>query len=112
MAVARQVMASQLVGWMVLAVVCVYLLWPLRDTLRLGMDLAGGTYLTLQVQADKAIEADLIDLAQTIEGKLKKAQRPVPTTKQVSDNTLILSFDSMQLAQETAIFLKDDMPAL
>ncbi len=110
MVAARQIMASQLMFWVVVAGICTYFLWPLRDTLRLGMDLAGGTYLTLEVQTDKAIAADLIDIAQSLETKLKKAQHALPVSKEVVGNSLVLSYDSASQAQDTALFLKDAAP--
>lgn len=112
MAAARQMMASQLTMWVVVAGISMYMLWPLRDTLRLGMDLAGGTYLTLEVQTDKAIAADLMDLAQSIEAKLKKAQKSVPSSKEVSKSSLLLTYESASQAQEIALFIKDASPEL
>src|ERR1700722_18363558 len=112
MAIARRMVTSQLTVWIVVAAVCAYFLWPLRDTLRLGMDLAGGTYLTLEVQTDKAVAAELIDIAQTIETKLKKAQRMVPTSKDVVETSLVLMYDSANSAQESALFIKEALPEL
>jgi len=112
MAEVRQLMASQLIFWVAVAGLCVFLLWPLRDTLRLGMDLAGGSYLTLEVKVDKAVEADLIDKLQTIESKAKKANRAIPSAKEVVNNKIVLTYDSMQTAQDAALFIRDELPDL
>ena len=58
---ARRIFVSEFMLWVVLAGLGVYFLLPLRQSIRLGMDLAGGTYLTLQVQTDKAVEAELAE---------------------------------------------------
>ncbi len=112
MAAVRQLVASQLVFWVAVAGLCVYLLWPLRDTLRLGMDLAGGSYLTLEVKVDKAVEADLADKLQTIESKSKKAHRSLPSSKEITTNQLVLTYESMQVAQDMALFIRDELPEL
>ena len=51
---ARRIASSELMIWLLLCVIGMYFLYPLRKTLRFGIDLVGGTYLTLEVKTDKA----------------------------------------------------------
>lgn len=108
----RRMVFSELTIWLVLCGLCLYLLFPLRKSIRYGIDLVGGTYLTLSVQTDKAVEADLVEQMHTIDGKLKRANKPLPTTKLIEKDSIILTFASLQNAQVSASELKNSMPDL
>ena len=69
--VARRIAGSELMIWLLLCGIGLYMLYPLRKSLKFGIDLVGGTYLTLEVKTDKAIEAELISKMQAMETKLK-----------------------------------------
>ena len=106
----RKVFASELMFWVLLCGVGLYFLLPLRQSLRFGIDLVGGTYLTLEVQTGKAVEADLVEQMQSVDAKLKRSNRKLPISKYVENNTIILKFDSLQDAQAAAMDLKNNMP--
>lgn len=108
----RSMIMSQFVGWIAVAGLCVYMLMPLRDTLRLGMDLAGGTYLTVMVHVDKAVEGELIERMHAIEAKIKAVQLGMPIFKQVENSVIELRFENSAAANEVAILIKDDFPEL
>ena len=57
---AKRIARSGLMFWIALAIIGMYFLYPLRKSLRFGIDLVGGSYLTLEVKTDTAIEAELI----------------------------------------------------
>lgn len=101
----RRMLFSELTLWIILCGVCLYLLYPLRQSLRFGIDLVGGTYLTLEVKVDKAVDAELVSRLQSIESKLKLA-RKLPTSKVVEKEAIVLTFDNIQTAQEAARILK------
>jgi preprotein translocase subunit SecD len=105
---ARRIFASELMGWIVLAGLGVYFLLPLRQSIRLGMDLAGGTYLTLQVQTEKAVEADLAEKMKSVDEKLKRAGKELPLQKIIEGNAIVLSFASINDAQIAASQLKTE----
>ncbi len=105
----RRMVFSELAFWVVLCGVGLYFLLPLRQSLRFGIDLVGGTYLTLEVQTDKAVETDLVEQMQSVDAKLKRANRTLPTTKFVENNDIILQFASLQDAQAAAMDLKGVM---
>ena len=106
----RKIFVSELMFWVLLCGIGLYFLLPLRQSLRFGIDLVGGTYLTLEVQTDKAVEADLVEQMQSVDAKLKRANRTLPTSKYVENNVIILKFDSLQDAQAAAMDLKNNMP--
>ncbi len=102
----KNIFFSELMLWLALGGIGAYFLMPLRDTLRFGIDLVGGTYLTLEVQTDKAVEADLVSKLQGLDEKLRAAGKRKPTEKVVTDNVLIATFDSINSSQDAAQFLK------
>ena len=93
----RRMLFSELIFWIVLCGVGLYLLYPLRQSLRFGIDLVGGTYLTLEVEVDKAVDAELVSKLQIIESKLKLA-RKLPTSKVVEKEAIIFRSDDYDRA--------------
>ena len=104
----RRSLFSELTFWLAIALIGLYFLYPLRKALRFGIDLVGGTYLTLEVQTDKAVEAELVSRLQGIEPKLKQARKSLPTSKKIENQAIILTFDTIQAAQEASRVLKGD----
>jgi preprotein translocase subunit SecD len=109
---ARSIFLSEVWVWLLLAGAGVYLLYPLRSSIRLGSDLAGGTYLTLEVQVDKAVDAELVAKLQRIEMALKREGKKVPVTKVVQNMAIVLTFDALQDAQSAAQMIKTQEPEL
>jgi preprotein translocase subunit SecD len=104
--------------WILLAVIGVYFLYPLRTSLRFGIDLVGGTYITLEVQTDKAVEAELLEQLKKISEKLETAgkipsdKRVIvevdPTNKEITQQAIILTFEDSASTQEAALLLRDN----
>lgn len=103
---ARRIFVSEFMAWLVFAGLGVYFLYPLRQSIRLGMDLAGGTYLTLQVQTEKAVEAELVERMKTVDEALRRSQKQTPTQKVVEGNSILLTFASINDAQSASSQLK------
>lgn len=103
----RSLFFTEFSFWMLVAIVGSYFLFPLRDSIRFGSDLVGGTYLMLQVQVAKAVESELISAMQSIETHLKKVHASLPTEKKVEDEKLIFTFDSLQAVQDAARTIKE-----
>jgi preprotein translocase subunit SecD len=108
----RRVFASELMFWVLIAAISLYFIVPLRKHIRLGMDLAGGTYLTLEVQTEKAVEAEMIEQLQLIEAHLKNANQPQPKDTKVEDSSIILTYDNANQAQNVALFLQENIKNL
>ncbi len=105
---ARRIASSELMIWLLLCIVGLYFLYPLRKTLRFGIDLVGGTYLTLEVQTDKAVQAELLSKLHAIETKFKHERTIKPISKTIQNNKIILTFENNQQAQDAVRILKTD----
>ena len=85
----RRIFFSQLFGWIALAVVGFFYLYTfdgfmpkLRpDRINFGIDLVGGTYITLEVQTQKAIEAELADKLQYLSTALSNEKIASPVSQ-------------------------------
>src|SRR5260221_548978 len=92
---ARRIVSSELIIWLLLCGIGLYILYPLRQTLRFGIDLVGGTYLTLEVKTEKAVESELISKMQNIESKFKRNRAINIVSKTIQGNihcTIALKF--------------------
>ena len=105
---ARRIGSSQLMIWLLLAVVGIYFLYPLRKTLRFGIDLVGGTYLTLEVKTEKAVEAELLTKLHAIDAKFKRERAINLISRTIQDSKIILTFENNQQAQDASRLLKAD----
>ena len=83
-------------------------MWPqLRSNrIRFGIDLVGGSYITLEVQTDKAIEAELADKLKLILRALKKDQYEVPVSQKIEDLKINLGFSSIDEAVQVMEIIK------
>ncbi len=110
-ATASKIMYSKFMFWCLFAGIGSYYLFPnllVRDTqnrfamsrLSLGIDLRGGTYITLGVEVDKVIENRLGSESRSLD-KLFKDKKLVtmPKKKEVKDNTIILTFSDNEAAK-------------
>ena len=104
--------SSPLMFWILIGVVGLYFLYPIRKSLRFGIDLVGGTYLTLEVQTDKAVEAELHSRLQSIITRLKRERSISLVSKTVSNETIILTFENQQQTQDAVRILKADFREL
>jgi len=105
----RNLLFSSFTFWALVALVGLFAVWPLRQKIRFGIDLVGGTYITLEVQTDKAVEAELVETMQSIPSKLKTAKLPMPNAKSIESNAIVLTFDSAADAQAAAGFLPNEL---
>lgn len=85
---------------------------------KFGIDLVGGTYMTLEVQVKKAQESELGDRMQELHDLLDKNNQPVPFERKLitassessdakthNDMHVIMKFDSVNDAAKAATFL-------
>ena len=107
-ATARKFVFSGFAFWVAVAIIGTYLILPIRQKVRLGIDLVGGTYITLEVQTDKAVEAELVEIMQSLPNKLKLAQKPLPVSKNLEKDSVIFTFDSVGSAQDAAQIFKTE----
>ncbi len=74
--------------WVALAAVGIYVVWPLTDRPRRGIDLVGGFYLTLKVDTEEAIKADLTHTMQSLLHVLRDNDINEPTFHKVEGRAI------------------------
>lgn len=111
---------STLFFWFLLAGLFLWYVLPLRQKIRFGIDLVGGTYITLEVQAHKAIEVQLIELMERLKKQFKAAQLPKPLSAEVKavfkaketekpdSYQILFSCENAAAAQSIVHFIKED----
>jgi len=104
----RRMALSPFAIWMYFLIIGSYFLFPLRSSLRYGIDLVGGTYLTLEVQTEKAVEAALMEKMDSMSGKFKRAGKEAPVSEKIVNGAIVLEFSSMDAAQAASSILKED----
>ena len=105
----QRLVRSELMFWLLLCALGMYFLYPLRKSLRFGIDLVGGTYLTLEVQTDKAVDAELLSKLQSIDILFKKERSISIISKTITDQKIVLVFENQQQTQEAARILKSNL---
>src|SRR5579885_2474184 len=104
----RNMAFSGLSVWVIILAISVYLLMPLRQKLTFGIDLVGGSYITIEVQTKKAVEAALLDKLEGMAHRLKGANKPTPVSKDVKGHDIVMTFNSVGEAQAAAQVLKGE----
>jgi len=103
----KRIIFSGFSFWIALALVALYLLIPFQKTIKMGIDLVGGTHITLEVQAEKAVESELLQKSVAISNKLYTANEVLPTGKEVKNMQLNLTFETSDQAESVALFLSE-----
>ncbi len=100
----RRMLTSSMSLWILVTFIGIYFLLHLNKFINFGIDLVGGTYMTLEVQVEKAFEAEVGSIAQKASQLLKKAQKPVPVTQSATNATARMTFandaDALTAEQE------------
>jgi preprotein translocase subunit SecD len=84
---------SGFVFWLVVAAFAAYFLHPIRQSLKFGIDLVGGTYITLKVETDKAIEHELRNHTKRLIAALKTDKLAVPVSHKVVGKKSTMTFE-------------------
>ena len=111
---AKALMRSGFILWVVAALAIVCYLFTIQDgrvrlrpdRIKFGIDLVGGTYITLGVQTDKAIETELTDKASGIRKKLEKELNLEPISQFIEKNEARFKFENAAAAQAAQSFIK------
>lgn len=104
---ARRLFFSSFSFWIVLVGIGLYYLLPLRESLRFGIDLVGGTYITLEVQTDKAVESELANKMQGLLRTLKTSKKIKPSNSVVENSAIAMTFDNAGERNDAAIVIKE-----
>lgn len=92
--------------WVLFAAVGTYLVWPLKDRPRRGIDLVGGFYITLKVDTDEAIKTDLTETMQDVIRKLNEHDIAEPSSHKIIGNKIELAFKTASEANNAFQALK------
>lgn len=104
---AQKVLFSSFSVWVLIALVSMYILMPLRQKLRFGIDLVGGTYITLGVQTQKAVEAAMRSHLDGVLAHLRNADKQLPVSYDVKDGAIECTFASLDAAQSAVSSMRD-----
>lgn len=100
--------------WLVLAVAGGWFVYNINNYIKFGIDLVGGTYITLEVQLEKAQETELFERAQEASDLLKKAGKAAPKSFDANGKAgvVTLSFADVKDAAAAAEALAGTMPTV
>ena len=104
----RNIAFSGFAFWIVFLAIGLYFIYPFRKSIRLGIDLVGGTYITLGVKTEKAIESELLARLNHIPKHLEVMRKEVPTSKKIEDLSMVLTFESPTAAHDAASIMKTE----
>lgn len=108
---------SRLTFWVIITLFGAYFLYSIKQNdekrffhLRYGIDLVGGTFITLEVELAKAQAMELGEKMKDFTDLLRSNNKPQPTEKRIVDNAIQMTFSSMQEAAEAKTFLMERDP--
>lgn len=98
--------SSSFIAWVAIALASIAYLFTFdgfrpvlrNDRLRFGIDLVGGTYITLQVHTDKAVELELADKREAFLKAQRKAGGALPVASSLEKELLTLTFNDTNQA--------------
>jgi len=89
----RRLLASSLGFWLVLVPVFIWFLYPPMKRLHFGIDIVGGTYITLGVKTNEAIAYELQALAQGALSEIKKNEKIEPISAKFDKDSLVFNMN-------------------
>lgn len=106
--VARRVLFSSMTLWVLLTALGVYLITPIDKKVKRGIDLVGGTYITLQVHTAKAVENEIFERMRSMEARLLKEKLPAPLSTRVENGVGVMTFaDAVAATQSGALLARE-----
>jgi len=90
------------------AAMCGYLYWHGKKDIRFGIDLVGGTYITLEVQTDDVVKNYFGDKIRTFESALKAAHLELESKPSLVNDGLVCKFNTVNVAIEAESVLKSE----
>jgi preprotein translocase subunit SecD len=114
MVTARRLLFSGFSAWLLIAAACLYYLAPLYipgmggRPIKFGVDLVGGTYISLIVDIDKAIEDALYGRVQDLKKAFKEDGEPTSMKFDKEKQELVVTFASTEAAREAAEILRTE----
>ena len=91
---------------------CVWNLYPLNESINLGLDLQGGLHLVLQVEADTVVENELVQVKDYLSRELKKQRIAFDTMSVESSSVLKITAPSAEDMGKIAEYISEEFPRL
>lgn len=109
----RSFLFSSFMFWLLIAALSVYFLYPLRQKLKFGIDLVGGTYITLKVETEKAIEHELRNKSKQLISVLKSEQNSVvPLSSKIENSKIVFNLANIQDTNAAMRILRENVTDL
>jgi preprotein translocase subunit SecD len=118
----KRCLLSPVLFWILIAIGGLYYIFPnvldrtttqrfKMSRLKLGIDLKGGTYITLGVDVDQAVENRLASQSKFIETLVKRKKIEIfPTKKEIKKGILTLVFADEEAAKVYYNLIRDEIP--
>ncbi len=105
----KRIFTSSFMGWVLLAAATVaYFSFKGKDALKFGIDLVGGSYITLEIDQNDVIKTELYDKIKSFQAILDQAAIELESKPVFQNNMLSFVFDSKQQAQEAQVLFRHD----
>lgn len=116
----ERLVISPFIAWVLGALILFFYLFTFdgirpvlrQDRINFGIDLVGGTYITLEVQTDKAIEAELMEKLQVVLKKMENENLLLPTSHKFEGQRIILTYETLDAVTNAASWIKGIEPGL
>lgn len=103
----RRLFVSGFMGWVLFAAITVaYFGFYGKNSLKFGIDLVGGSYITLEVQQDDVVRNELNDKIKSFTSSLDQANFEMESKPLFQNNSLVFKFVSKKAAQEAEVLLR------
>lgn len=107
--VMKRIFMSSFMGWLLFAALTVaYFGFYGKDSLKFGIDLVGGSYITLEVEESDVVKTELYDKIKSFESILDQANIELQGKPSFSNSALTFKFDSKKIAQEAETLFRHD----
>lgn len=107
--VMKRIFISSFMAWVLFAALTVaYFGFYGRDSLKFGIDLVGGSYITLEVQESDVIKTELHDKIKSFVSILEQANIALEAKPSFQNNALTFKFESKKSAQEAETLFRHD----
>ena len=103
----RKFFISSFMGWILFAAITVaYFGFYGKNSLKFGIDLVGGSYITLEVQESDVVRNELNDKIRSFESSLHHAKIELDAKPVFNENGLDFKFVSKKAAQEAEVLFR------
>jgi preprotein translocase subunit SecD len=110
----RSSLIIQALIWIAVALSGIYFITHIRSLVSFGIDLVGGTYITLEVHTEEALYNTLVDKSQRAQSILQSSDIPLPRSSRVSAEEAYIdfTFNTPEDADKARQLLSEKDPSL